>query len=528
MVLQLACVFVAGGFFSFVRGYLFTLAGERVVARLRRRLFSALVRQEVSFFDANTTGELMNRLASDTTVIQSAVTVNVSMGLRFGAQVVLGLVLIFAESWKLSLLMLAVVPAIVAVGVVYGRFMKRFSKQYQAALARAADVAQECFSGIRTVRSFANEPREADRYDGAVDESFGLGRKKALAYGAFGSLIGTTGQFAVVGVLWYGGALVIAGEMSLGTLTSFLLYTVVIAGCLGGLSDLFGSLMNALGASSRVFALLDASPARPLAEGLRPERVRGQLHLSDVSFSYPARPEALVLDGVSLRIEPGSVVALCGPSGSGKSTVIGLLERWYEPTRGSITLDGVPLASIDGSWWRKQVALVAQEPVLFACSIRDNIAYGKPAAADDEVRAAASTANAEAFVDAFPRGFDTMVGERGVQLSGGQKQRIAIARALLVDPKVLLLDEATSALDSESEFVVQEAIDRLMASRTTVVIAHRLSTIRDASLICVVSKGRIVERGTHQELMAATGLYKQLTARQALGPGGGRRIGSGP
>ena len=255
--------------------------------------------------------------------------------------------------------------------------------------------------------------------------------------------------------------------------------------------------------------------------------MRGQLHLSDVSFSYPARPEALVLDGVSLRIEPGSVVALCGPSGSGKSTVIGLLERWYEPTRGSITLDGVPLASIDGSWWRKQVALVAQEPVLFACSIRDNIAYGKPAAADDEVRAAASTANAEAFVDAFPRGFDTMVGERGVQLSGGQKQRIAIARALLVDPKVLLLDEATSALDSESEFVVQEAIDRLMASRTTVVIAHRLSTIRDASLICVVSKGRIVERGTHQELMAATGLYKQLTARQALGPGGGGGSGAG-
>ena len=289
-MLQLACVFVAGGFFSFVRGYLFTLAGERVVARLRRRLFSALVRQEVSFFDANTTGELMNRLASDTTVIQSAVTVNVSMGLRFGAQVVLGLVLIFAESWKLSLLMLAVVPAIVAVGVVYGRFMKRFSKQYQAALARAADVAQECFSGIRTVRSFANEPREADRYDGAVDESFGLGRKKALAYGAFGSLIGTTGQFAVVGVLWYGGALVIAGEMSLGTLTSFLLYTVVIAGCLGGLSDLFGSLMNALGASSRVFALLDASPARPLAEGLRPERVSGQLHLADVSFSSKPQP----------------------------------------------------------------------------------------------------------------------------------------------------------------------------------------------------------------------------------------------
>lgn len=373
---------------------------------------------------------------------------------------------------------------------------------------------------MRTVRSFAMEAREADRYTSSINQSYRLGKSKAFAYGLFGSLIGTVGQFAVIGVLWYGGALVLRGEMSLGTLTSFLLYTLTIAACLGGLSDLFGSLMNALGASQRVFHLLDSRPTRPLTGGETPAGFVGRLQLHDVSFSYPSRPETRVLDRVSLTIEPGSVVALCGPSGSGKSTVIGLLERWYEPSSGSITIDGVPLSLLDGSWWRTQVALVAQEPVLFACSIRNNIAYGCPSADEAAIRAAARTANAEVFIDSFEQGFDTLVGERGVQLSGGQKQRIAIARALLVDPKVLLLDEATSALDSESEHVVQEAIDRLMTQRTTVVVAHRLSTIRAADSICVVSKGRIVEQGTHDELIARAGMYKQLTARQAIGPSG--------
>ena len=527
-VAQLAVIFVAGGFFSFVRGYLFTLAGERVVARIRRVLFSCLIVQDISFFDTNKTGELMNRLSSDTTVIQSAVTINVSMGLRFGAQVIIGIILIFFESWRLSLLMLSIIPPIVVVGVVYGRFMRSFSKRYQKALADASDVAQESFSSIRTVRSFSNEEHEATRYMAHVEESYALGRRKALSYGLFGSIISTVGQFSVVGVLWYGGSLVLdniqnpkENGMTPAKLTSFLLYTVVIAGCLGGLSDLFGSLMNALGASSRVFSLLDSRATVPLTGGQAPGSVRGLLQFHNVHFSYPSRPEVPILRGINITVEPGTVLALCGPSGSGKSTIIGLIERWYEPTEGSIYVDGRRLDSLDPSWWRRQMALVAQEPVLFACSILENVSYGRANATDLQVNDALRTANALDFVSAMPEGVNTKVGERGVQLSGGQKQRVAIARALLMDPKVLLLDEATSALDSESEHVVQEAIDRLMAERTTIMIAHRLSTIRDADCICVVCKGQIVERGRHEQLLELGGLYTQLTSRQMLRAGSG-------
>jgi len=327
-------------------------------------------------------------------------------------------------------------------------------------------------------------------------------------------------------VLWFGGGLVISGEMDFKNLTSFLLYTIMIAAALGGLSDLFGSLMNAVGASTRVFNLLDREPRLPIAGGSTLGAVRGTLELADVTFSYPARPDSMVLDGISVSIPAGSVLALVGPSGSGKSTVVGLIERWYEPTSGALLLDGVPLNKFDASWWRQQVALVAQEPVLFACSIADNIAYGRPGAPEAAVHEAARTANAHGFVSGFPDAYATLVGERGVQLSGGQKQRIAIARALLVDPKVLLLDEATSALDAESESVVQEAIDRLMEQRTTCLIAHRLSTVRGADCICVVQKGKIVERGPHAELLAADGLYRQLVKRQMADKDGKGRDGA--
>jgi len=518
VVAQLAVIFTVGGFAGFVRGWLFNLSGERVVARLRRRLFARLIVQEVGFFDGNKTGELMNRLASDTAVIQNAVTTNVSMGLRFGAQVIIGILLIFLVSWRLSLVMLSIVPAVMVVAICYGRAMKNLSKRYQDALSNASTTAQEAFSSVRTVRSFAQEAREAARYDTDVDASYALGRSKALMYGAFGGVISCIGQFAVVVVLWYGGSLVIRGDgMTFGDLTAFLLYTIMIAGALGALSDLFGSLMNAVGASARVFELMDREPSSEIVGGATPDAVAGLLEFRQVSFSYPSRPDTAVLERIDLTVQPASVVALCGPSGSGKSTVIGLLERWYEPTLGEIWLDGMPLASVDASWWRRQVALVAQEPVLFACSIADNISYGCSAATIDAVQEAARTANALSFIEGFPEGFETLVGERGVQLSGGQKQRVAIARALLVDPKVLLLDEATSALDSESEHVVQEAIDRLMRARTTIVIAHRLSTVRGADCICVVHKGRIVEKGGHAALIEQDGLYKRLVKRQMAG-----------
>eukprot|EP00908_Phaeocystis_cordata_P014119 Transcript_25220.p1 GENE.Transcript_25220~~Transcript_25220.p1 ORF type:complete len:481 (+),score=210.40 Transcript_25220:992-2434(+) len=460
----------------------------------------------------------MNRLASDSSVIQSAVTINVSMGLRFSAQVIVGLILIFLYSWKLSLVMLSVIPLVSLTAVCYGKFVKRLSKDYQKALADASETAQEAFSSVRTVRSFAAEHKEGARYLQAIDRSYRMGAKKALAYGAFGGIIGTVGQYAVCLVLWYGGTLTLHGQMDAGQLTSFLLYTIFIAVALGGLSDLFGTIMNALGASDRVFHLLDSHPAIPTEGGQTLDALQGRLDFEAVSFSYPARPDVRVLDEVSLTVEPGTVVALCGPSGSGKSSVIALLERFYDPTSGRILLDGVPLTQIDPAWWRRSVALVAQEPVLFACSVRDNIGYGATTAPSfDEVQRAAATANAHDFVSGFPEQYDTLVGERGVQLSGGQKQRIAIARALLMDPKVLLLDEATSALDAESEHVVQEAIDRLMSRRTTILVAHRLSTVRGADCICAVHKGRIVERGTHDELIAQQGMYYKLNRRQLQG-----------
>ena len=440
MALLLLLIFTFGGLFSFLRGFLFTLAGERLVARLRRQLFLHLLHQDIAFYDRNKTGELMNRLASDTTVIQSAVTVNVSMGLRFAAQAVVGIMLIFLYSWKLSLVMLSIVPLIAFAAVGYGRFVKRLSKDYQSALADASETAQQAFSSVRTVRSFAAEAKEGERYLACISRSYTLGAQKALAYGAFGGVIGTAGQYAVCLVLWYGGTLCIQGQIGAGQLTSFLLYTIFIAVALGGLSDLFGTLMTAVGASERVFSLLDAQPSiRTEGGGVRLDELAGRLELEAVSFSYPSRPDVRVLDCVSLTVEPGSVLALCGPSGSGKSSVIALLERFYDPDEGRILIDGVPLAQLDPAWWRRNVALVAQEPVLFACSVRDNIAYGVGAATLAEVHAAAATANAHEFVSGFPEQYETAVGERGVQLSGGQKQRIAIARALLVDPKVLLL-----------------------------------------------------------------------------------------
>ena len=597
--LILVAVFTVGGVFSFLRGWLFTLAGERVVARLRKNLFAHLLAMDITFYDNNKTGELMNRLSSDTTVVQNTATVNISMALRFSVQVLASLVMIFTYSWKLSLTMrasagldpstsgfpplleslipwplplprpalanpeaagwappppcaVAVVPLITVFSTTYGRMVKRLSAKYQAALAKAADTAQETFSAIRTVRSFAMEGKEDDRHRADVHESFKVGAKKAMAYGAFGGLIGTIAEYAVALVLWYGGTLVLAGEMRASDLISFLLYTVSIAATLGGLAQTFFSLMNAIGASERVFSLFD-TPAVTIGTDQLPGTFSGELELCDVTFAYPSRPEAAILNGVSLKVSSGDIVALCGASGSGKSSIVALLERWYEPATGSIMVDGKALNTLDASWWRKQLALVAQEPTLFGCSIRENILYGRGVSrttisnagpkegttqqqqqlkkldgnakaalpvvtlsSEDEAAFEAAThkANVHEFVSGFPDGYETLVGERGVQLSGGQKQRVAIARAIMVEPRLLILDEATSALDAEAEHLVQGAIDQLMREKTTLLIAHRLSTVRDATQICVMAKGSIVERGSHEVLLGMGGAYAALVKRQ--------------
>lgn len=496
-----------------VRMYLFTVAGERIVADLRTRLYRNLVRQEVGFFDAHRTGELTNRLAADTTVVQNAATVNISMLLRY-LLTSLGAIGILAwTSWRLTLVMLALVPVAVIGALFYGRWVRKLSRKVQDALARATEVSEETLGGIRTVRAFAREDAESERYGARVEESFALARVRARVNAVFGAIAAFAGYGAISGVLWYGGVLLAEGALSMGELTSFLLYTFTVAFGIGALGGLWQDFQRAIGASERVFELIER---RPTVEGGAETlpAVRGAVRFEGVDFAYPTRADVPVLEAVELHIDPGEVVALVGPSGGGKSTIAALLSRFYDPVAGRVRLDGADLRALDADWLRRQVGVVAQEPVLFAASIAENIRYGRPTATDDEVRRAAEAANAAGFVEALPEGYETEVGERGVRLSGGQKQRIAIARALLEDPPILVLDEATSALDAESEHLVQEALKRLMSGRTTLVIAHRLSTVKSADRIVVVEAGRVVQQGSHGALIDEGGLYRQLVERQ--------------
>jgi ATP-binding cassette subfamily B protein len=524
-VLVLLGLFLVSAIFAMVRAWLFTVAGERVVARLRRDLFAHLVRQEIAFFDKERTGELTNRLASDTTVLQNAVTVNVSMALRFAIGTIGGIALLLYMSPKLTGLALLVVPVVAVGAASFGGAFRRLTREVQDALGKSTEIAEEILSSIRTVRSFARERAEADRYGHAVDRSYRLAAKRALVYGVFTGMFTVAGFGALALVVWMGGRMVLTGEMSMGDLTAFLLYTLTVAASLSALSGLYADLMKAIGASERVFELLDRPLGLESGGGAVLARPRGEVAFEGVRFAYPTRPDRVVLDGFDLRIRAGEVVALVGPSGAGKSTIASLLARFYDPLEGRITIDGTPLDTYEPASLREHIGMVAQEPVLFATTIEKNIRYGRPSASATAIEAAAEAAHALEFVATFPDGMATAVGERGVQLSGGQKQRVAIARAILKDPAILVLDEATSALDSESEHLVQEALERLMEGRTTVVIAHRLSTVRDADRVVVLDGGRVVEEGTHDALLARNGLYRRLVERQFQdGPATSRRL----
>jgi len=481
---------------------LISLAGERAVTRIRERLFSSILDQEIGFFDQRRTGELTSRLASDTAVLQSA------------AQIAGGIGFLLWTSPVLTGLMLAVVPPIALGGVLYGRRVRTLSRDVQDALASANEVAEEAIAGIRTVRSFAAEGAESARYSGRTRHAYGLAKKRVLAGASFMAAGSFAAYAAAAAVFWYGGRLVLRGQMTVGGLTTFLVYTLIVAFSLGALADLWADFMRSLGAAERIFELLDRTPEMAPSGGETLAHTRGEVALEEVRFAYPSRKDVQVIDGVSLRLSPDEVVAVVGPSGAGKSTLAALIARLYDPDSGRLRLDGRDLRDLDVGFLRRQIGTVAQEPILFSTSVAENIRYGRPGATDREIEAAARAANAHAFVERFPQGYQTLVGERGVQLSGGQKQRVAIARAVLKDPRILVLDEATSALDAESEHLVKEALERLMKGRTTLIIAHRLSTVKDADRVVVLDAGRIVQSGPHATLLREDGLYRRLVEKQ--------------
>ena len=497
-----------------LRYYFFTLSGERMVVHLRKLLYQKILAQDISFFDANRTGDLMSRLSSDCTTLQNTVSVNVSMALRNSAQVIGGFAFMFYTSWRLSSLMLLMIPPIALSTLFFGKKIRALSHDFQAALASASIVADETISGIRTVKSFVQENEEVIRYDSQLDFALARAKNKIITISAFMTVAMLVGFGAISFVLWYGGHQVVTGSLSIGDLTQFLLYLMIVAIGVGSLGGLWGDIMHGIGASKRVFDIIDQNPFLK-DSGRKILQLEGSIEFKNVSFSYPMRNDVEVLKNLNLKVDAGEMIAFVGPSGSGKTTIGNLILRFYEINEGSILIDNEDYKNLNPFSLRENIGLVSQEPVLISATIRDNIRYSRPSASNEEVRSAAQNANALDFIEAFPLGFETLVGEKGMQLSGGQKQRVAIARALLKSPKILILDEATSNLDTASESLVQEALNRLMKGRTTLVMAHRLSTIKEADKIFVINKGEIVQTGTHEELSHdVNNIYYRLLQRQ--------------
>ncbi|XP_061549170.1 mitochondrial potassium channel ATP-binding subunit [Phycodurus eques] len=500
-------------------GYIILLSrvGERVAADMRKTLFASLLRQDVAFFDANKTGQLVNRLTADIQEFKSSFKLVISQGLRSITQTVGCFVSLYVISPKLTGLTVVVLPCLVGAGAFIGTFLRRLSRLAQEQVAKATGVADEALGNVRTVKAFAMEERELQFYAYEVEKSCEMNENLGTGIAVFQGLSNIALNCIVLGTIFAGGTLISSNEMSPGDLMSFLVASQTVQRSLASISILFGQMVRGTSAGARVFEYLSLKPSIPLSGGGRIpyHSLTGRVDFLNISFSYPTRPGHQILERFNLTLPPSKTIAIVGESGGGKSTVASLLERFYDPTSGVVMLDGLDIRTLDLCWLRGQViGFINQEPVLFGASIMENIRFGKPEATEAEVFEAAKQANAHRFITSFPDGYNTVLGERGVTLSGGQKQRVAIARALIKNPSILVLDEATSALDAESERVVQEALDRATRGRTVLIIAHRLSTIQAADLICVMSNGRIVEAGTHTELLGRGGLYSDLIRRQ--------------
>jgi ATP-binding cassette, subfamily B, bacterial len=499
-----------------VRFYFVSWLGERVVADIRRKVQDNLLRLSPAFFEENSPKEISSRMTADTALIEQVVGTTLSVALRNVIMAVLGTGYLFWLAPQLAVWLFVAIPLVIGPIAIYGRRLRTISRTSQDRVADVGAIVTETLSAMKIVQAFNQEIREGERFGAAVERTFETARRRVMIRAVMTALLITLIFGALTVLMWRGALMVASGAISGGTIFAFIVAGVIVAGAFGALTEVFGDLLRGAGAASRLEELLNeqpaiAVPARP--ESL-PEPPRGSLSFRNVTFRYPTRPEQAALRDFTLEVEPGETVALVGPSGAGKSTVFQLAERFYDPQAGTIRLDGVALPSADPAEVRKRIALVPQDGVLFSANARDNLRYGRWDASDDEIWEAARAANAESFLRELPQGLDTFLGESGTRLSGGQQQRLAIARALLRDAPILLLDEATSALDAESERLVQDALERLMQGRTTLVIAHRLATVRSADRIVVMDQGQIAEQGTHADLSARGGLYARLAALQ--------------
>ena len=515
LTLSIAGLFLLQLIFSTAHNYLFDLTEKRAITDFRIKLFKHLHTLSLSFFVKRRTGEIVSRMTNDITTIENIVTDLPATLLQQSIRLFGGIIIITYMNWKLTCLILVLAPVLVLFARTFGRKLKKLSTEIQDKLAVSTTVLEENISCIQVVKSFVRSKLENERFGNAVEDSFQSAKKRVIISSFFGPSIGFIAFSTSLILLWYGGREVILGEISPGELIAFILYATIIAGPMGSFARLYARMQEGVGASKRVFEILamegevrDLPDAKPLP------RIEGKVELDDVHFHY--RDDQEVIQGISFTVEPGQTIALVGPSGAGKSTLVQLLHRFYDPIKGEIRIDGIPLKSAQQSSYWQQIGIVPQETILFGGTIVENIEYAKPGVTKEEVIQAAKAANAHNFIMETPEGYETVVGEKGIRLSAGQRQRIAIARAILKNPRILILDEATSALDNESELLIQEALERLMQGRTSFIIAHRLSTIHNAERIIVMDKGKIIENGNHSQLMKEEGLYHKLYTLKSL------------